>query len=57
MISIIRATEADYEPIVNIGSISVAEAHRDSTSAENLNEYLEKNYNQEAIIRELRDPE
>ena len=56
MISIIRATEADYEPIVTIGSISVAEAHRDSTSAENLNEYLEKNYNQEAIIRDLRDP-
>ena len=55
MISIKRATEEDYKSIVTIGKISVAEAHRDSTSEENLNEYLEKNYNEDAIIQELND--
>lgn len=32
------------------------EAHWDSTSAENLNAYLEKHYNDDAIREELADP-
>lgn len=56
MISVKRATAEDHRPIVAIGKIAVAEAHRDSTSAENLNEYLEKNYNDHAIKEELDDP-
>ena len=55
MISVKRATEEDYKAIVTIGKSSVAEAHRDSTSEENLNEYLKKNYNENAIIQELKD--
>ncbi|MBK6634484.1 MAG: GNAT family N-acetyltransferase [Chitinophagaceae bacterium] len=57
MISVKRATAEDHRPIVAIGKIAVAEAHRDSTSAENLNEYLEKNYNDHAIKEELDDPD
>lgn len=57
MTSVIRATEKDYRPIVDIGKVAVEEAHRNSTSAENLNEYLEKNYNDHAIKEELADPD
>lgn len=55
MISVIKATAEDYKTIVAIGKVSVEEAHRDSTSAENLNEYLGKNYNDNAIREELND--
>jgi len=55
MISIIRATEKDYKPIANIGKISVEEAHRESCSAEDMKEFLENNYNDEAIIEELKE--
>ena len=55
MISVKRATAEDYRPIVAIGKVAVEEAHRDSTSPENLNAYLEKNYNDQAIREELSD--
>jgi ribosomal protein S18 acetylase RimI-like enzyme len=55
MISITRATENDYEVIVNIGNISVGEAHRDSCSEKDMNEYLENHYNDIAIKAELND--
>ncbi len=55
MISIVKATEKDYTAIANIGKIAVEEAHRDSCSAGDLNEYLENNYNNDAIIEELKD--
>lgn len=55
MISIIKATPNDYKIIVDIGKVSVEEAHRDSCSAQDLNEFLEKNYNNEAIQEELSD--
>ena len=53
MISIKRATEKDYKSIVQIGNISVWEAHRDSCSAKDMKEYLEKNYNDITIKEEL----
>ena len=53
MISIDRATIEDYKIIVDIGKVSVEEAHRDSSPAKDLNEFLEKNYNHEAIKSEL----
>jgi diamine N-acetyltransferase len=56
MISVIKATEKNYKSIVGIGKVSVAEAHRDSASVEDLNEYLERNYNDDAIKQELNDP-
>jgi diamine N-acetyltransferase len=56
MISILRATENDYNTIVNIGKVSVTEAHKDSSSTEILNEFVEKNYNNDEIKKELSDP-
>jgi diamine N-acetyltransferase len=53
MISVIKATESDYNSIVSIGKISVAESHRDSCSAEDMNEFLERTYNSNAIKEEL----
>lgn len=53
MISIRRAAEKDYNSIVNIGKESVAEAHKDSCSMEILNEFIERNYNGDAIKKEL----
>lgn len=53
MISINRATETDIEIIEKIGMISVEEAHRESCPAKDLKEYLEKNYNPDAIRNEL----
>jgi diamine N-acetyltransferase len=55
MISIIKATEKDCNSIADIGKVSVAESHRDSTSAEIMNEYLERNYNIDEIRKELDD--
>jgi len=55
MVSVIKATERDYNSIVSIGKISVAESHRDSCSAEDMNEFLERNYNSDAIREELND--
>jgi len=55
MISIIKATERDCNSIVNIGKISVEEAHKGSSSAEVMNEFLERHYNDDAIKEELND--
>ena len=55
MISVIKATEENCKSIVSIGKVSIAEAHRDSTSEENINEYLGNNYNDKAIKEELND--
>jgi diamine N-acetyltransferase len=55
MISILKATERDCNSIVSIGKISVAESHRGSCSAENMNEFLERNYNIDVIKEELKD--
>ena len=55
MISVIKATERDYNSIAGIGKISIAESHRDSCSAGDMNEFLERNYNSDAIKEELND--
>ncbi len=56
MISVIRATEKDFQPIVNIGRVAVTEAHRESTTAENMKAYIDSNYSDDAIQEELKDP-
>lgn len=56
MVSILRATEKDYNTIVNIGKESVTEAHKDSSTAEILNDFVEKYYNNYEIKKELSDP-
>jgi ribosomal protein S18 acetylase RimI-like enzyme len=55
MISISKATEDNYKSIVEIGQVSVAEAHRNSCSDGDLNEYIQKNYNDDAIRAEVHD--
>ena len=55
MISIDKATLKDFKTIVDIGKVSVEEAHRGSCSHEILKEFIEKNYNDETISRELSD--
>lgn len=55
MISIESATANDCKTIVDIGLVSVEEAHRGSCAAEELNEYLQQHYNNEAIGAELGD--
>jgi ribosomal protein S18 acetylase RimI-like enzyme len=55
MISIIKATVQDYHYIAGIGKVSVADSHRDSCSAEDMHEFLERHYNSNAIKKELRD--
>lgn len=57
MILINKATDKDYKTIADIGNVSVAEAHRNSCSTEELNEYMNLHYNDEAIKEELRDPD
>lgn len=51
--SISRATEEDYSIIAGIGKVSVAAAHKDSCSVEIMNEFIDANYNDEAIKKEL----
>lgn len=52
-----RATEKDYKLIADIGNISVEEAHRESSPAEDLAHYMKTNYSYEAIKEELRNPD
>lgn len=55
MISFIRATEQDCETIVNIGRVSVKEAHLGSCPEEILDEYISNHYNNDTIKKELAD--
>ena len=55
MILIVRANENNFQPIVNIGKVSVSEAHRGSCPPEDLADYIQKNYNEAAILKELLD--
>ena len=55
MVSVIKATESDYNSIVSIGKTAVAESHRGSCSADDMNEFLEKNYTSDAIKDDLND--
>ena len=56
MVSVIKATEEDYQTIVNIGRVAVTEAHIESTTAENMKAYIDRNYSDDAIKEELTDP-
>ena len=55
MISIFKANVNDYKSIVLIGNVSVPEAHEGSCAPEDLNEYIQNNYNESAIKKELGD--
>ncbi|MBL0743033.1 GNAT family N-acetyltransferase [Chryseolinea lacunae] len=55
MISIVQATERDCQSIADIGKTAVEESHRGSSSVEVMTEFLERNYNPEAIREELHD--
>ena len=53
MFSITRATVKNTSSIATIGAIAVEEAHRGSCSAEDMNAFLEKNYNEMAVQEEI----
>lgn len=55
MFSIRNATFHDAALICRLGNISVEYAHRESCSAADMQEYLDKNYSLEAIETELAD--
>lgn len=57
MILITKATEKDHELIVNIGRVSVEEAHRNSCPPKDMSEYIDSHYNNRAIREELSDPD
>ena len=56
MISIKRAAPKDHQDIINIGSVSVKEAHLGSCPDEDLQAYMDSHYNADAIIKELENP-
>jgi ribosomal protein S18 acetylase RimI-like enzyme len=55
MITIKKANEEDCRTIAEIGKISVGDAHRASCSAEDMNAFLELNYNENSVREELKD--
>jgi ribosomal protein S18 acetylase RimI-like enzyme len=55
MISITKASVDDCATIAGIGKISVKEAHQDSCSARDLNEFIAGAYNDNSIKKELSD--
>ena len=54
-ISIKKATEKDFNAIVEIGRVSVDESHRDSCAAADMAAYIDSHYNDAAITEELKD--
>lgn len=56
MVSIEKARIDNSSTIASIGLVSVEQAHRDSCSAVDLQDYLHKHYNEAAIKAELSDP-
>jgi diamine N-acetyltransferase len=51
-----RATVEDCSIVLHIGRIAVELSHRDSCAAEDMNQYLQNNYSDAAILNELSDP-
>jgi ribosomal protein S18 acetylase RimI-like enzyme len=56
MISIEKATVADSELIARIGSDTFLESHGHSASAEDIESFITKTYNKEAIKAEFNNP-
>lgn len=55
MISITRATKSDYKSISEIGKVAVEESHRGSCAQQDMDDFLERNYNAATIQEELAD--
>lgn len=55
MTTIVRATLSDIELLTQIGKTSFLEAHGRSTSEENINEYVSKNFTNKAFEEALKD--
>ena len=56
MIFINKATPKDHQDILDIGNISVKQAHLGSCPDEDLQAYMDSHYKAEAIISELENP-
>lgn len=50
------ANENDVKAIVDIGRIAVKEAHQNSCSEADMQQYIDANYNDAAILNELQEP-
>ena len=57
MTSIVKANEADFQLLADIGKISYIESHGNSAKPADINMYLNENYNYEVFKDELRNPE
>lgn len=55
MIKIVKAGIEHSELIAEIGKISFFESHGNSASAENINSFISKTYNKDAIFKEFED--
>ena len=55
MISIVKATEDDFQLLTDIGKISFIESHGNSAAVDDINTYVNKKYNQNVFKEELRD--
>ncbi len=55
MISIKKAAITDYKIIADIGRVSVGEAHKASAPQKEMQDFLDRNYNYDAIKAELQD--
>jgi ribosomal protein S18 acetylase RimI-like enzyme len=53
MTKILKATLEDFKQIANIGRVGVEEAHRESCSVDNMNEFLKETYSDSEIKKEL----
>src|SRR4051812_22642127 len=51
-----RATGADCRLIADIGRVAVEDAHRNSCSKTDMDNFLDTHYSEEAILQELNDP-
>jgi ribosomal protein S18 acetylase RimI-like enzyme len=56
MTSIVKANEADFQLLADIGKISYIESHGSSAKTADINTYLNENYNYEVFKDELRNP-
>lgn len=54
--NIYKATVDDTSKIARIGRVAVELSHRDSCSAEDMKEFIDSHYNDEAILQELTNP-
>ena len=54
---IVKAKEADFQLLADIGRISFIESHGSSASPSDINNYVNEKYNCDVVKEEIRNPE